>query len=147
EVTGVLSGFSDQDVVQASRALSGWSVQNNQRIDSRTVAPSTGEFFYNPAQHNNNATSVLGVSIANQTAPMTQGRAFLNLIAYHPATAAFVSTKLAKRIFGDTPPDAVVARATAAWIKYQYAPDQIGRVLRAIVLDGEEIWSAPTTKI
>ena len=140
------AGFSDQDVVQASRALSGWTLKYGQRDSSRTNLPDTGEFVYNPYQHNTTATQILGYNLTNK-AGMIQGQGFLDIIAYHPATAIFIVTKLAKRMFGDTPPQAVIDRGINAWIKAQQAPDQIAQVLRAMLLDGNEVLTEPPTKI
>jgi hypothetical protein len=80
-------------------------------------------------------------------ADQSQGNAVLDIAAYHPATAAFVTGKLARRIFGDTPPQAVLDRALAAWTANADAPDQIARVLRAILLDGDEVGNLPAQKL
>lgn len=143
---GIAVGFTDQDIVQASRALSGWTVQYGQRHGGVTL-PSTGEFIYNAAQHNTQAGYLLGTSVASLTAPMQQGRKLLDMIAAHDATAAFICTKLARRIFGDSPPQTVIDRAVAAWKAHQSAQDQIAQVLRALLLDGTEIMTAPVTKV
>ena len=143
---GAHGGFSDQDVVQASRALSGWTLKYGQRQDSKTNFVDTGEFVFSAYQHNNNATQILGYNMTNKLG-MTQGQGFLDVIAYHPATASFVVTKLAKRMFGDTPPKAAIARGVAAWTKAQQAPDQIAQVLRAILLEGNEALTEPPTKV
>jgi uncharacterized protein (DUF1800 family) len=142
----VAAGFTDQDVIQAARALSGWTVKYGQRGPGTTYLPNTGEFAFNPRQHNANAGTILGVNIAGYH-DVTQGRKLLDVLAYHPATATHVVTKLARRIFGDAPPQAVIARGVAAWTTFRDAPDQIGRTVRAILLDGEEIWSAPVAKV
>jgi uncharacterized protein (DUF1800 family) len=140
-------GFTDEDVVHASRALSGWTIEGGQRF-KKTVMPSTGQFVYNSAQHNINAGTLLGAFIAPLTAPMEQGEKFLEIIATHPATATFVVTKIAKRIFGDTPPQAVIDRGKAAWLKNTTAPDQIAKTLRAMLVDGNnEIVTAPVAKV
>ena len=143
---GVAIGFTDQDIVQASRALSGWTIQGGQR-SGNTALPSTGEFIYASGRHNTNAGSILGNNVVSLTGAMQQGRRLLDLIAAHDATAKFICTKLAKRIFGDTPPQTVIDRAVAAWKANNTAPDQITQVLRAILLGGNEIMTAPVTKI
>ncbi len=143
---GVAVGFTDGDIVQASRALSGWTVQAGQRFGGVTL-PSTGEFTFNPPQHNTQAKTLLGLNIATAVNDMNQGRMLLNMLAYHPATASFVVGKLARRIFGDTPPQAVIDRGVKAWLANQVAPDQIARVLRAMLLDGSEVSTAPVDKV
>ena len=143
---GVALGFTDQDIVHASRALSGWTVKFGQRFGGVQIA-STGEFIYNSAQHNTQAGVLLGAFIAPLTDPMAQGRKLLDMLAYHTMTAAFIVTKLAKRIFGDSPPQAVIDRGIAAWKANPTAPDQIAQVLRAMLVGGTEVMTAPVTKV
>jgi len=144
---GVRSGFTDGDIIQASRVLSGWTVQLGQSTGGHSRAPITGEFFYNAAQHNTQATSVLNVNMSSLAAPMEQGEKLLDILAYHPATASFVVYKLCVRIFGENPPPAAVDRGVAAWNANKTAPDQIRKVLEAIVLGGPEITTSPRKKI
>ena len=145
---GIAVGFTDQDIVQASRVLSGWTVQNGQRLSNTQSLPDTGEFIFNLGQHNRNAGVLLGFNMGTLTnIDLTQGRWFLDIIAAHPSTAKFIVTKLAKRIFGDTPPQTVIDRGVAAWKTYRTAPDQIAQVLRAILLDGDEVTTAQVAKV
>jgi uncharacterized protein (DUF1800 family) len=146
-MTGVPIGFTDQDVLQASRALSGWTIQYGQRGPGALTYPNSGEFVYNSRQHNTAATSILGRSLANMTGDMAQGRAVLDTIASHPATARHVIGRLMRRIFGDRPPTPAYERALAAFTVHRDAPDQIARVLRAILIDGEDVFSAPVAKV
>jgi uncharacterized protein (DUF1800 family) len=144
---GTPAGFTDQDVIQGSRALSGWTLQTGQRTTNNQVLPNTGEFIYNPTQHNTRATTLLGRNLANLVGDMTQGRAMLDTIATHPATARHVCGRLVRRIFGDSVPLAAFERAVEAFRKYQNAGDQIAQVLRAIILDGPDIYSHPIGKV
>lgn len=147
-VDGVPAGFTDQDVIQASRALSGWTLEAGQRTSKTTTLPSTGEFFYNAAQHNLQAGTLLGTYLGQLTAPMAQGEKFLDIIATHPATATFIVTKIAKRMFGDAPPQTVIDRGIAAWKSNQTASDQIAKTLRAMILEGyNELFTTPVTKV
>lgn len=144
---GVAVGFTDQDIIQASRALSGWTVQYGQRGDGTTTLANTGEFIFNPRQHNRQATTLLGVNVQSAISDTRQGQMLLNMLAYHPATAAFIVGKLATRIFGDKPPQSVIDRGVASWIAHQTAPDQIARVLRAMLIGGNEIRNEPPAKV
>ena len=143
---GLAVGFTDTDVIQASRALSGWTIGYGQATTPGTM-PNTGEFAFNPRQHNRQAGSILGFNVSSVLNDMTQGQRLLSILAYHPATASFIVGKLARRIFGDTPPQAVINRGLTAWLSNQTAPDQIGRVLRAMLVDGTEITTAPVVKV
>ncbi|MDX2141997.1 MAG: DUF1800 family protein, partial [Rhodospirillaceae bacterium] len=140
---GVTLGFSDQDILQASRAFSGWTLEQGQ-MGAIGPMPNTGRFAYNRVQHNTQAGQFMGIDLSPFRGDMEQGNVVLDIIAYHPLTADFVIAKLARRIFGDAPPPDVIARAKTAWMVHRNAPDQIGRVLRAILLDGPEIGNAYT---
>jgi uncharacterized protein (DUF1800 family) len=143
---GVLMGFTDQDVLTASRALSGWTIQYGQRV-GQTTLPSNGVFTYNAAQHNTKAGKFLNVDLAGSTGAMDQGRKVIDLLAYHPFTAHFIVKKLCVRIFGDTPPDTAVQRGIDTWLANKTTPNQIQKVLEAIILGGTEIYTAPVAKI
>jgi uncharacterized protein (DUF1800 family) len=132
----VAAGFTDADVIQAARALSGWTIAHGQAGEAG-VLPFTGKFVYNPAQHNGTAGFFMGVDLAPLTLPMAQGRRVLDIVSAHPATATYICTKLGRRIFGDRPPQSVIERAVAVWMTNQRAPDQIARVLSTILLDDE----------
>jgi uncharacterized protein (DUF1800 family) len=154
--TGTKSlGFSDQDILQASRALSGWTVAMGQRISNTRSLGTNGRFVYEPTYHNRNATSFLGVDLAglqpaanaeNQTAGIMQGNKVIELAAQHEKTAEFVVGKIARRIFGDTPPQAVVDVAVQTWLDNRTSPEQIKLVLRSI-LTSAEIMQGPATKL
>ncbi len=147
-------GFTDEDILQASRALSGWTIQRGQTNQLPGVAsnsgvivyPNSGQFVFNPGQHSDQAGRFLGVDLSALNG-QAQGRKVLDIIANHPATAPFICGKLCRRIFGDTPPQAVLDRAVEAWIIHRNAHDQIARVLRAILLDGPEIGIGPVQKV
>ncbi len=132
------SGFTDGDILATSRALSGWTVMQGQLAPGGRL-PFTGQFIYNPIQHNPNAGAFLGFDLAPLTAPMQQGEAVLDMISASPITARFIVGKLARRMFGDSPPAAVITRGFGAWIEHRQKSDQIARVLKSMLLDGPEI--------
>ena len=135
----VATHFTDQDVVAASRAFSGWTVENGQEGPNGPL-PFTGRFVYNPVQHNTQAGVFMGVDLSGVAAyqgPMGQGRMILDILAWHPATARFMCEKICRRIFGDSPPRNVVERAIGTWTANLRAPDQIRRVMAEILLRPE----------
>jgi uncharacterized protein (DUF1800 family) len=139
-------GFTDADIIQASRALSGWTLDFGQAFGGVQLK-ADGSFLYSPYQHNPNAGKFLGVDLSGLTADMAQGRAVLDIVAAHPATTNFICTKLCRRIFGDVPPPSVLDRAKAAWTANQKAPNQIAKVLEAILLGGDEVGTLPNVKL
>lgn len=134
----VSSHFTDRDIVAASRAFSGWTLEHGQE-GARGQLPFTGRFVFNPAQHNNDAGVFMGDDLSRTAfqGPMAQGQRILDLLAAHPATARFVVGKICRRIFGDAPPQDVLDRAMATWTANVDAPDQIKRVMETILLSPE----------
>ena len=63
-----------------------------------------------------------------------EGEAVLDLLARHPSTAKFIATKLARRFVSDTPPAALVERATAT---FRNTDGDIREVVRTIVTSPE----------
>ncbi|MDX2223048.1 MAG: DUF1800 domain-containing protein [Rhodospirillaceae bacterium] len=139
-------GFTDEDILQASRALSGWTLEAGQRVPGGGRVPFTGKFIYRPEQHNTQAGQFMGVNLAPYSG-MAQGQKVIEIAARHVATATFVCTKLVRRLFGDPVPAAVVDRAVAAWIKNQESEDQLRFVVLAILMDGPEIGALPPQKL
>jgi uncharacterized protein (DUF1800 family) len=140
-------GFTDQDVIEASRAFSGWTLEIGQHHVDNTWFPNTGKFFFNEFQHHHGAGDFLGESLAPLAGSIEQGRRVLDMVASHPGTAHFICTKICRRLFGDPVPAAVVERAVTAWMDNQQAPDQIKRVMEEILLGGDEIGMLPMQKV
>ncbi|MDX2223050.1 MAG: DUF1800 domain-containing protein [Rhodospirillaceae bacterium] len=152
--TGTQSaGFTDTDILHASRALSGWTVAMGQRIGTRTL-PRTGEFVFEPTYHNRNAGAFMGIDLrplqptqeANFPLAVEQGRKVIELAAEHTRTGGFVVGKLAHRMFGDSPPQELVYRAYQAWMDNRKSSNQIAEVMR-VFLTSDEIANAPPTKL
>ncbi len=156
EPTGTSSrGFSDQDILQASRALSGWTVGMGQRINSTRSLAANGQFTFESTYHNRNAGNFLGINLApfqpttnaaDQSAAIAQGYKVIELASQHEKTASFIVGKMMRRIFGDTPPKDLTAQAIQVWLDNRTAPDQIAKVLSTI-LNSHYIWEGPVAKV
>lgn len=132
---GVRSGYTQQDVTEFARALTGWSLGN----DAGSPAASAG-FQYRPALHEPGPRRLLGRSYA--AGGQEQALAILRDLAASPATALHVATKLARHFVADDPPPALVQRLVAA---YQRSGGDLPAVYRALI-DSPEPWAAPATK-
>jgi uncharacterized protein (DUF1800 family) len=139
-------GYIDQDVYEAARAFTGWTVGDGARLGHQERLPETGDFFYYEAWHDNYQKRVLGVEIEANQPPLADGKKVLDLVAYHPATAKHVCEKLCQRFIGDTYPESLVTTLSEIWIKNQTDPDQIKKVLYAL-LYSLDFCSAPAQKI
>lgn len=97
---GVDAGYTQADVVEASRCLTGHGIDN---------VGTTGNYLYRAANHDNGAKQVFGLAVAAGGGEGDAQR-LLDHLAAHPATARFISFRLAQRFVADDPPQALVAR-------------------------------------
>jgi uncharacterized protein (DUF1800 family) len=111
---GVGSGYTQEDVQELARILTGVGV-NFQPPDPNAQKPApapdhirTGLFEFNPARHDYGVKHFLGHTIEGRGFPEVEQA--LDILARHPATATYVSRKIATYFLSDTPPDALVAR-------------------------------------
>jgi uncharacterized protein (DUF1800 family) len=121
---GVDGGYSQRDVTEAARVLTGWSVERP--LES-------GAFRFNPALHDAGVKTVLGTAFPAGEGE-SEGERLLDLLARHPRTATFIATKLAKRFVSDTPPAELIARAAETFTRTN---GDIREVVRTIVTSDE----------
>jgi uncharacterized protein (DUF1800 family) len=137
---GVASAYVDGDVWEAARAFTGWSIANGQRLDPTRALPRSGAFVFVDAWSDPYQKRFLGRDLDPFPPAMAHGRAVLDTIAAHKATARHTGTKLARFLIGDGAETAAASRRAAeAFHRHAGAPDQIARVLRALLLEGPEI--------
>ncbi|MGO9257751.1 MAG: DUF1800 domain-containing protein [Bryobacteraceae bacterium] len=125
---GVDGGYTQKDVTEVARCFTGWTINQPQR---------GGKFTFNPRLHDNGAKSVLGVAIPAGGGE-SDGEKVLDIVAHHPATAHFISRKLAQRFVADEPPATLVDRMAETFLK---SGGDIREVLRTM-LASKEFWSA-----
>jgi uncharacterized protein (DUF1800 family) len=96
---GVEGGYTQKDVTELARCFTGWT------IDKPRVNP---EFKFDEKLHDPDQKIVLKKKI--HAGGMKDGEQAIELLARHPSTAKFISTKLARRFVSDNPPPPLVAR-------------------------------------
>jgi uncharacterized protein (DUF1800 family) len=133
---GVGGGYSQDDVTSLARIITGWTFAGRQ---GQLGAP--GSFVFNANAHQPGAQRLLGKVYENNG--VAQGEAALGDIARHPSTAKFIATKFARHFVADDPPPALVARLQDAFRK----SDGDLRALTSALLDSDEAWQAPLTKV
>jgi uncharacterized protein (DUF1800 family) len=126
---GVDGGYTQQDVIEVARALTGWTIARGAQ---------GGGFAFRGEVHDASAKTILGKSFPANTG-IEEGEAVLDLLASHPNTARFIATKLARRFVSDTPPAALVERASAT---FRRTNGDIREVVRTIVTSPEFFASA-----
>jgi uncharacterized protein (DUF1800 family) len=103
---GVDGGYTQQDIVEVARALTGWTLANG--ID--------GGFRFTPALHDRGEKKVLGHTI-RAGGGIEDGERVLDIVAAHPSTARHIATKLVRRFVSDEPPAALVDKVAATFTK------------------------------
>jgi uncharacterized protein (DUF1800 family) len=136
DAAGLPLGYCDNDVYEAARALTGWTI-----ADGHWQFPGldSGEFLYWDAWHDKGSKLFLRQFIPpnNPGGAMADGRRVLDILASHPGTARHLCGKLIRRFIGDTPAPALLESAAALWRQHWQAPDQIARVLRHLLTSPE----------
>jgi len=121
---GVDGGYTQQDVIEVARALTGWSIEDPRR---------GGTFIFRAVMHDAAPKRVLGVTLPGGRG-MEDGEQVLDILARHPSTARYIALKLSRRFVSDTPPAALVERAAATFTR---TDGDIRAVVRAIVTSPE----------
>ena len=139
------AGYIDQDVYEAARAFTGWTVENGNEDDDGAKRPTTGKFMVREACHDPYQKRILATEFDSQRPALEDGLRVIDRVARHPATARHIAEKLCRRFVSDTPPESLITQAAAEFTAAFDAPDQIARVMRVILLS-TEYRSAPATK-
>ena len=134
---GKAEGYIDEDVYEAARAFTGWTVAYSPPGDIPKPVPNSGEFYYYDPWHDPYKKRVLGVEFKSQRGPMEDGLQVLDLVGYHPKTAHFLCTKLCRWWVADEPPESIVEKAVNTWMQFQQSPHQIRETLKTILLSEE----------
>ena len=132
---GVRSGYTQEDVTELARALTGWSVGGLAQ-QPRLRGPGPGYWFADLI-HQPGERRVLGTRYGQRGE--AQGEAILRDLAIHPATARHIATKLARHFGGDEPPPALVTRLEQAFLR---SGGDLPTVYRALI-EAPEPWSGP----
>jgi uncharacterized protein (DUF1800 family) len=114
---GVRSVYTQADVTEFARAMTGWTVSGIGRGQAARYAGTDGEpgkFVFAERLHEPGTRTILGRSWNERGEAQAAG--VLDHLATHPATARHIATKLARHFAGDEPPAAVVARLEKAYL-------------------------------
>jgi uncharacterized protein (DUF1800 family) len=128
---GSAGGYTQGDVTAFAGVLTGWRVGQN--------TPDAAVPF-DAAWHEPGAKTVLGKRYPEGPQAL---REVLHDLALHPATARFVSTKLARHFVADEPPPALVERLAATWLR---SDGDLPSVYRELVRSAEA-WEPAQRKL
>jgi uncharacterized protein (DUF1800 family) len=112
-------GYSQQDVLELARILTGWTVAGiagpgaPRQLRSREEADGPLRFVFRELLHEPGPKTVLGVRY--QEAGVTEGERAVRALCRHPSTARFVAAKLVTHFVSDEPPASAVDRVARAF--------------------------------
>ncbi|AUT70430.1 DUF1800 domain-containing protein [Paraburkholderia hospita] len=144
---GVRSGYTQDDVTEFARAMTGWSIaaaqgpQANNASNAKNVntAP-PGAFMFRPQLHEPGTRTIMGRRYDQPGEGQTL--AVLHDLSSAPATATHIATKLARHFVADNPsPDVVDQLATA----FMRSRGDLPTVYRALI-DSDAAWSPIAVK-
>jgi uncharacterized protein (DUF1800 family) len=123
---GVDGGYTQKDVIEVARCFTGWTIEKPREY---------ADFKFDERMHDPDPKIVLGKKI--HAGGMKDGEQVIELVARHPSTAKFISTKLARRFVSDTPPQSLVARMSKT---FESSDGDIRAVLKTMIYS-PEFWS------
>jgi uncharacterized protein (DUF1800 family) len=129
---GVDGGYTQQDVAEVARCFTGWRYYGNTN-DARA-----GTSYFDRTRHDLNTKTVLGNTIA-ANGGVEDGLRVLQILAEHPSTARFVSTKLLRWFLDYEPSSTLVADVAAEFTR---KGGDMKAVLRRI-LTYDQVMAAP----
>jgi len=121
---GVNGGYTQQDVIDAARILTGWTIHD---------IAHDGRFQFRADMHDATPKVVLGHRFAGGRG-QDEGEELLDFLARQPATARFIAYKLARRFVSDTPSVELVRSAAETFLQ---TDGDISAVLRTIIASPE----------
>jgi len=119
---GVNAGYTQADVMELARCLTGWTVKKHFW---------RGGFTFDGKIHDGRSKEVLGLRIA--PAGEAEADQIIDTLSTHPSTAHFVARKLVQRFISEDPPVGLVEAVADVFLQTK---GDIRSVVRTILLDG-----------
>jgi len=142
---GVDGGYAQADVQALARVLSGHGVSYavtppKLRDDWQPLYRRDGAYEFNPARHDFGDKRLLGVPVPGRGAGQLE--AVLDQLARHPATARFITRRLATFLLGEAPPPALQARLAEAFLRHD---GDIAQTLAVLIADPVFVAARPAS--
>jgi uncharacterized protein (DUF1800 family) len=144
---GVDGGYTQRDVTELAKILTGWSIggalrEGGGRLLARIAGDpgKPGEFHFREGMHEPGKKTLLGRTYPERG--REEGDEALRALAQRPATARHLATKLARHFVADEPPVALVERLAAAYLD---SDGHLTHVYRTLV-ESAESWREPLAK-
>ncbi len=123
---GVHGGYTQKDVMEVARCLTGWTCRRENQMMKAKVE-------FHAGQHDDGEKIVLGRTIApgGMEKDLEQ---VLDIVCFHPSTANYLAEKLCRRFISDTPPASAVAKTAKT---FQDSRGDIRATVRALLTSDE----------
>ncbi len=121
---GVHGGYTQQDVFEAARALTGWRVRAGFR---------KGSVYFDPAEHDDGVKTLLGRVIPAGLGERNVDEV-IDIVCRHPSTATHVATKLVRRFVSEDPPARLVQKVAET---FGATDGDIKRMVRVVLTSDE----------
>ncbi|WP_372502438.1 DUF1800 domain-containing protein [Tistrella mobilis] len=131
---GVDGGYTQTDVREVAKVLTGWQVAASDRNAPYRIT-------FDPARHEPGDKIFLGHTI--REAGKAEPDQVLDILATHPSTARFISYKLARHFIDDTPPEDLVVAMTSA---FSETDGDLVQVIE-VMLDHPSAWAPERRKV
>jgi uncharacterized protein (DUF1800 family) len=132
---GQRAGYTEIDVFEFAKALTGWAVS-----DGGDSSPDTGAFLFRANRHYNfsqGPIEMMDVSITSPGGGESDVTDILDYLAGHYGTARFVAWKLCTRLIGDNPPESIVGSTADEFYNRRFDSDQLKEVYRHVLTSSE----------
>ncbi|QQE13602.1 DUF1800 domain-containing protein [Planctomycetota bacterium] len=129
---GVDNGYTQQDVTDLARALTGWTAAwstKRAQADPKAVY----NFHFNTKVHDSKPKYVLGSRLTGSTR-VTEGSNIILKLAHHPNTARFISFKLCQYLVDDQPPEGLVTEIASVFTQ---SKGNLKKVYKAILFSDD----------
>ncbi|WP_338049501.1 DUF1800 domain-containing protein [Parashewanella hymeniacidonis] len=130
---GVNSGYTQADVIELAKGITGWSV-------ALPLKDYNVGFYYRDNGHEPGKRILLGTEYPQQGE--AQGTTMMTDLARHPSTAKHLCFKLAKHFISDTPPQSLQDKMFKRW---QETNGNIKQVMIAMI-NADESWHPQSVK-
>lgn len=125
---GVDNYYTQKDVLNLARVLTGWTVGWRKVSDNREYG-----FVFEPRRHDNQPAKVVGLEI-NGKGGVSDGEAAIRYLAHHDGTAQFITTKLCRYLVCDQPPKSLIDKIVGI---FRQTEGDLQEIYRAIIMSPE----------
>ncbi len=128
--------YVDDDIYSSMRMMTGWTIKDSSNSASSDYKDDAAFFFYEP-WHDKYLKIILGHLWPDNGHGPDEIRQFFDVLAYHPGTSQHIAGKLCRRFINPDPSQDIIDEVAHTFYQHRYAPDQLKRTYRTMLLSAE----------